>query len=438
MVDVLIVYEHKVREVETVLAIKRELEKNNIKVKITSITERNKLKYLFQKPKLIVVPSLYATQSFKDQIGFICGNINKVLNLQWEQVYNGESLISKRTPRELAQKAVHVCWGRKSFERLTRANVKFPILVGPPQMDFLKEKFNSYYKNKNDIYHEYNFSKNKKLLLFISSFAYQSVNEDQLEKINKLVDLNAYKFKDITIKTRNIVLDWFKRILETDSDKIIVYRPHPSELDDNELKLMSNKYSNFKIIRDYSVQQWIKISDVVINWYSTSGVEAFFSKVNCIYLRPIELEKEYDYVMYKNVLKIDNYNDFEYYIENPKKINEYYQHHDIYNDINEYYLYNNDYCYEIISKLIIEMLNTNKYDLNEKYVTANEIIIAQIKFLIKMFSDILYEMFPKFTMNTLGKNKRIYNYLRESDYRKKEKLSFKEERAIMKKIEECN
>lgn len=437
MIDVMLIYEHKVREIETIIAIDNELRRRGLSTCIMCITDLNKLKYSLMNPKLVVVPSLYSTQSLKDQVGFIFGNAKKVLNLQWEQVYNGDFEVSTRTPKDIAKQATHVCWGEESYQRLTKAGIKNAFLIGPPQMDFLKKEYEYYYLSRENILIKYNIENNSKILLFISSFAYHCVTEKQLEKINNLVDWDAYLFKKITIDTRSIVFNWFEKMLTNYPNYVLVYRPHPSELDDHDLLQMENKYPNFRIIRDYSVKQWIKVSDVVLNWFSTSGVESFFAKKDCLYLRPIELNKDYDYKMYRNVLKIKDYDKFEYYVNNPQEIDEYYLKHNIASDINEYYLLDEDVCFKKICDLIGKMLECDDYNISSKYVTRKEIISAHERYFVKYILDNLYSFFPKLISKTLCKNKTIYEYLREHEYRKNESITLNEINEIIDRINIC-
>ena len=93
-------------------------------------------------------------------------------------------------------------------------------------------------------------------------------------------------------------LDIIETYLLSHSNEAVIYRPHPGELIVDKLKSLDYQYQNFYIISDYSIQQWIQISDVVISWISTSISEVYFSGKKCVILQPTDA-KSWDDVLYK-------------------------------------------------------------------------------------------------------------------------------------------
>ncbi len=435
MIDVLLLYEHKVRELETIIALKLLLEKKKFTVEICCVYELDTLKFLFsRKPRLVVVPYLYSNNEIRDIVIRICGNVRKIVNLQWEQVYNGVSKTCKRTPKETAALATHICWGEESKQRLLLSGIKNAVITGAPQLDFLKEKFNGYYLPSTEIRRLYQIDSEKKILLFISTFSYYSIKSDVIEQLRSLVDFDPDVFQKITIKSRDILFDWFIRFLNENQKYVLIYRPHPSEQRDEKLIDFAKHSERIFVISDYSVKQWITISDVVLNWYSTSGVEAFFAKVNCLYLRPVELPKENDYKMYENVCKIRKYEDMCDYIINKHKIDDYYMTHDIGKDISNYYLNDGSYAIENIASLISEMLMTEYYDLQVSIASKTKLPFIILKNRFKKICISIFLQNPSIALATIGKIPNIKKSLIDYENKRKNIASEIEIKNIEKKM----
>ena len=192
MLDVLILYEHKNREMESVLLLKYELIKRGYSVALYNLSyELNNSKSLFLNARLIVTPFFYGNYEWKKYICDLLGSHKKICNLQWEQVYNGKSGENIRTPKEIAKKAVHICWGPESSERLKRNGCKNAIITGAIHLDFLKPGFSGWYKSRKKLFREFGIDPSKKTLVFISSFSYLGLSKKSLEAYNRLTDFDT-------------------------------------------------------------------------------------------------------------------------------------------------------------------------------------------------------------------------------------------------------
>ncbi len=366
MAKIVILYDHKAREMDTDMLLLYELSRRGHKVDLFPLRELNRIKYLFNTPDLIITPFLYGNYELNKYIYKTFGHVKKICNLQWEQVYNGSSKNeSKRTPKQEAKKAVHICWGQESYERLKRNGCSNAVLTGAPQMDFLKSKFATWHKNRKELFSYYNIDSSKKTLLFISSFSYLELDNKTLEGIGKLVDYDPYFFKELNNASRNIVLEWFDKFLTDRENVNIVYRPHPGELIDDKLSNLCEKHKTLYFISDYSVQQWITVSDIILNWYSTSGVDAYFANKSNLFLRPVDIPEDIEYEMFQNICKCKTYDDFLSFIDMPQLIDEYYKIFPLGNDINTYYLVENSYSYLKIVDLVERMLTTEDFDIKD-------------------------------------------------------------------------
>lgn len=314
--DFLILYEHVVREYESITLLKLELERRGYTVDIRQLLDRKMLKYFtWKKPKVLVASAMYDDKTMNSFVYNNVGVCNKVVNLHWEQVLSEEQ---ENSPffncGQSASYAMHTCWGTAARDRIVKYGVPVEntTITGPIQMDFLRPQFKGYYKDKGNLCKEFNLDPNKKLALYISSFSTAYMSDEEVEELNKLAGVGFNQFKITSQKTMNTTLDWVDKYLDTDEGKNIefVYRRHPSEWNSPILEEMDKKHENFHLITDYSVKQWIVASDVIFSWISTSIAEIYFAGKSCFVVRPYPVEWEYDPVVYKDCNRIDNYDDF--------------------------------------------------------------------------------------------------------------------------------
>ena len=118
--DFLILYEHVVREYESILLLKAELARRGYSVEIRQLLDRKKLKYFtWKKPKVLVSSCMYDDEGINSHVYNNVGVCNKVVNLHWEQMLSD-------TQEEgawfnfsgNAKKCVQTCWGKKTQQRL--------------------------------------------------------------------------------------------------------------------------------------------------------------------------------------------------------------------------------------------------------------------------------------------------------------------------------
>ncbi|TYZ24506.1 surface carbohydrate biosynthesis protein [Selenomonas ruminis] len=357
MASIVILYEHKAREMETVLLLRYELMRRRHDVSIFQIDDLSRMKYLFKKTDLVITPFLYGDYELKKYVLEIFGCVNRICNLQWEQIYNrGGKNNPKRNPKGNAKYATHICWGMDTYNRLISDKCINSVITGAPQMDFLKDDFNNWYLDKETLYSKYGIDKNKKTLLFISSFSYLGLSDEKLEELKLLVDFNPYLFRDLTEKSRDVILSWFDNIMRENDNINIIYRPHPGEVMDDRMRDLCNRYKNIFFIGEESVSQWIVRCDAILNWYSTAGVEAFFANKNNIFLRPFEFPIDMDYEMFGSVCTAKTYNDFRELILNEEAVNEYYKNNPLDKKVALYYLIDKKFSFIKIVGVIEKML----------------------------------------------------------------------------------
>ncbi|MDL2325018.1 hypothetical protein LJC61_07745 [Ruminococcaceae bacterium OttesenSCG-928-A16] len=312
--DFLILYEHVVREYESILLLQAELERRGYTAEIRQLLDRKKLKYFtWKKPKVLVASCLYDNEGINSHVYNNVGKLNKVVNLHWEQM-----LSDTQEEEEWfnfggnAKKCVQTCWGEETRQRLLAHAVppqNAPV-TGAIMMDFLRPEFAGYYQNKTELCKQYGLDKNKRLLLYISSFGYASMNDTEVQELSDMAGTDFTQFATVNRESMAQTLAWFDTYLTAHPEVELVYRRHPSEWNSEPLEKLAQKHSNFHVIFEDSVKQWIVAADEIFIWMSTAIAEVYFAGKTCHVLRPSPIPHEFDPVIYKNATTITNYDDF--------------------------------------------------------------------------------------------------------------------------------
>ncbi len=308
--DFLILYEHTVREFENDCLIIAELERRGYTAELFQLMDRKKLKYFtFKKPRVVVTSAMYNNETLNSFVYNNAGRVNKVVNLHWEEVLSREQEDSEfYSMTENARKCTHICWGEAAKKRIVEKGVPEgnAVVTGAVHLDFLRPMFDGYFKTPEQIRRMYSLGDGR-LILYISSFSCAQMDDAEVSELNEMTDLDFAGFKAVGARSMKTTLEWFSRYLDSHPDETIIYRPHPSEWNSPPLEEMKKKHTNFRVISDLSVKQWIKVCDVIATWMSTSIAEIYFAGKSCTVIRPEPLHDDYDPVTYKGVNAADSY-----------------------------------------------------------------------------------------------------------------------------------
>ncbi len=303
-------YENEQRELQNAYILKAELNKRGHDVYICSIGYiMNSL--LEFKPDVVIFPYLYGTYIVDTFLSKFKNKVPRIVNLQYEQVINRKrEELGTHNPTGKATKAIHLCWGIETRERLIKNNIpeKNAPVVGCINIDMDLERFETIYRTKKEMGLKFNIDSSKKWILFISSFT-NSTDEVFFGKENTEL------FQGIIKQTKKQVLNWIEKYIQME-DCEFIYRPHPAELKDKTLLDLAKRYKNFHVEKKDGVRSWIKVSDKINTWLSTSIIDAYYMKKNCSILRPIYVPKEFDSVIMTEANYITTYEDFYKYNKN--------------------------------------------------------------------------------------------------------------------------
>lgn len=311
---ILIIYQHRTREYDNALLLKAYLEEQG---NLVDIKHDASEVLLFRRYDYYILPCLYNNAQF-DFLTCRFNIYNKpMLNLRYEQVCTGYDYESgSMVPTQRAMDIPATCWGDLDKECCVKHGMlpEAIYVTGHLTMDFLRPEFDSYWMTKELVAEKENIAPDRKWILFISTLSYA----DDEECLKKGLEFFGEKHElrevaELQSKTRKILLEWFSRIM-TEQDICLIYRPHPSEKSDcDDLNGLKNLFPDrFFVCSEYNIKQWIKVSDVITSWMSTSIVECFFAKKTCFILRPesVDIPAGWDAIMYENCDCIADYDTF--------------------------------------------------------------------------------------------------------------------------------
>ncbi len=314
--DFLILYEHVVREYESLLLLKAELERRGYTVAIQQLLDVKRLSRRIRgwnKPEVLVSSCMYDDEAINSHVYNNVGVCNKVVNLHWEQMlsdtqeegawfnFNGN-----------AKKCVQTCWGERTRARLIAHGMeeKNCPVTGAVMMDFLRPQFRGYFKDKAALCREFGLDPDKQLMLYISSFGYASMSDEEVKELSAMAGEDFTGFAQTNRVSMTETLDWFDRYLGQHPEVELVYRRHPSEWNSPALAELARKRPNFHVIFADSVKQWIVAADQIFIWMSTAIAEVYFAGKSCHILRPAPIEHQYDPVIYRDARYVTDYESF--------------------------------------------------------------------------------------------------------------------------------
>lgn len=301
--DFVILYEKRSREVEAVIRLKNELEKRGYKVQLAHVSDSFHKKC---SSRVLITPFLYGNKEIYECAYGFCGTIDRIVNLQWEQVvcrkYEADS-DAWWWPHQEAQKAIHICWGENTKNRLIEAGVSpaNAIVTGKIDLDILTRP--DLLISKDILASKYSLNKEKKWVLFISSFPYAVYSEAVLDNIKDSTGIDFDELTKVSRTNREIIIKWLLQACRI-YDYEFIYRPHPSEECDDIKEAV--KYDNFHIICDESIKHWIYNADKVYNWRSTAAIESILLNKGNVVLRPEDypISEQEDFTIFENAAHI--------------------------------------------------------------------------------------------------------------------------------------
>lgn len=310
-VDFLIFYEHWERELMSVTLLKLELERRGYSVVLCNdpLWAKGYLEQFLLAPTVIIFPWLYRDKNVAEARNYP-NDIQKIVNLQWEQVYSANSYNTEwNWIKGEASKANHVAWGETSRRRflewgVPEDNIWMP---GAIQLDFCNDALSSMFYSKVDLAKKHGLDPQKKWILFVSSFTLPTMDKNIFEFFVSQLSEQLRTFKTAMSDSKSEIISWFTSYLRNHPESIVIYRPHPNELHDQDLLALAEENDQFFFNAKETSNQWIQSCDVVTSWISTAMAEAYSMKKEFALLRPLSLKTSFEPELFMNASKIEHY-----------------------------------------------------------------------------------------------------------------------------------
>lgn len=408
MLDVAIFIEHISRELESAVYLKVMLEKQGLKCKIYSTHFNIELAKLIR-AKIKIIPWAYDTKDVKAFLGKNIFNNKKtfLLNLHHEQI-GCDSDIEFMLPTGVAKEVYHLSWGKKYSNRLKKENINQEKILefGSPRIDFYHKKMKRFSKDKKSLANEFKLNQEKRWILFAGNFSLKDFSEETIVDLENRGIKGIKEFTELSKINYRIFLEWVEKFLKNSPDIEFIYRPHPSEKVDTSMKKIFEKYSNFRVIREYAVRDWIVNSDIVNVWTSTSGIEAIIADKKLNIIRFTSIPSYLEIETYKGYDFITNYESFERENLNIQKKDQ----KIIMSEIQEFYtISSKKTCVENLANEIERLLKNKKVEVEIYDNISNENPISII--LKVILEKSLSKIYKKVNLKEGYKSKnKIYNF----------------------------
>lgn len=312
-VDLLIIYELKNRELENSALLAAEMERRGYSTLVL---------YNYSKPirmnieaKVIITPHLYEDQQLEFYINNKKQSNRNAISMQYEHITSEDDEDGINNPKGQAKRAQHIAWGEDQVRKYLNHGIEPSHIhkTGCVSMDFFRKEFRSYFLTKSQIAEKLNIDENKEWVLFVSSFAFSSMEKEEVLKnfIRSFGDdANTREKVRFTLDSYSQILIWLKAAAERYPNKLFIYRKHPQEKLSDVVKELEDSLPNFKCISDYSMRQWAVVSDKLYNWISTSQADIYFARKSSYILRPISIPHEMDISLFTEGEHITTEEDF--------------------------------------------------------------------------------------------------------------------------------
>lgn len=316
-IDVLIIFEHVNRELESALLLEKKLKDRGFSTKVVQIGWNEGPARLYIRPKIIITPCCYDDKDL-DTIcaykGAYKGGKIKVINLHCEQITNNDA-IEFVLPSGNSKKTFHLAWGQYFKDELIKIGIPEDLIcvTGSPRLDLFREEFRNICLNKEQLGNEFHLDSTKKWILLIGNFSAAFFTDAKLTELEKRSVSNARLNTNISRQSYDSIMSWYDQVcshFESNHNVEFIYRPHPSEPISVKVQNLANTYPNFHIIKEFAIRDWIVNSDVAFMWNSTSSVEVAFGNIPVFSLRPTEIPEVLKFSLLEHVQQITSPQEF--------------------------------------------------------------------------------------------------------------------------------
>lgn len=386
-VDVLILYEHVARELETALILKILIEDKGYKALVRKIHWNEGISNYFIKPKIIVTPWCYDNEEYdyfySNWVGGYPGNKLKVFNLHCEQLA-GISGTNFLLPQNSAKNVYHFAWGEYFKQQLIKSGVdpSYIYVTGSPRLDYFKEHFRIINYSKSELANKYGLDNKREWVLLIGNFSAMNSSTEAQKRIAEKGFSEINRMSELSRKSYEIIIDWYDQCISEFKEYEFIYRPHPSENITDAIRAIEERHSNFHVIKDLAISDWIINSSLAYAWCSTSAFEVVSANVPIFNLRPIEMPEDLKFPMLESIKQIPDITSFKQSLLDFQSNSFGDVNSEFRNEMAYYFMPQKTYSTSMMNDIIVESLRDENNSRQTHYSIAKG-IIGSIRFVFK-------------------------------------------------------
>lgn len=389
-VDVLIILEHKNRELESAVALKIQLEQAGFTAEIYQNMWGARYYSLSIKPKVVVVPWCYDDKDVNTYSVFNGqkGGRYDIINLHCEQITSSDAS-SFIIPTGLSKNVYHCAWGEYYKNLLIDSGVpeKKICITGSPRLDFFRPEFASYCQSKNELASAFGLNPKKAWILVVGNYSAAFLDNETIESLENRGIKHMGENSALAKATYSIVLEWLQDAMAIHDlrEAEIIYRPHPSEPITEEILSIANRYDDFHVIKELAIREWFLNSDCAFMWNSTSSVEAAYANLPVFALRPIDIPSHLKFELLEYVEQIPDFYTFKEMLVQACKGKLGDCNLEFKNHISYYYQYNPESSAAVTAKWIASIINQSKGSFHSSCSPLYP-LITSIRYWAKLFA----------------------------------------------------
>jgi surface carbohydrate biosynthesis protein len=310
--NILALYEHKARELDSLIVLKSFLKDNKCIIGDTAFTKRKSL--LSTIPEILILPFLHSILDWKyfvTPVEKIIKGTPLVVNLHWEQLGTANSQSFLAPKDTLTRDVYHVSWSEDFTEFLVNEGSVDPRLVwqiGNPRADLLSLEFRNCYISDEQLKRILFIPKESPFYLFIMSFSGAFLQENYIRNVEKKGGYDNFRnVVKITSESLELCIEEIKKLAQMlrHEGSYLLLRPHPMTPIKEILKRVS-EMENIRVSREQPLHEIIYHSHGVISWLSTGTIDAYLFNKPTVILRPKKIPKEYDFKMFEGFKEASN------------------------------------------------------------------------------------------------------------------------------------
>ena len=289
--DFLILYEHTVREYESDLLLKLELERRGYTAEIRQLLDPKRLRFFGKdKPEVLVASCMYDNEAINSHVYNNIGRCNKIVNLHWEQMLSDTQEEGRLVQHERQCQALcadllghaHRCPSAGP----RHGGQKHPV-TGAVMMDFLRPEFNGYFKDKGIAVQGIRPRPREAAAPVHLKLRLCQHERGGGSRAFKMAGTDFTGFAKTNRISMQETLRWFDEYLGQHPEVELVYRRHPSEWNSPALESLAKKRPNFHVVfLPTPVKRWIVAADSISIWMSTAIAEVYMAGKKLPYPAP--------------------------------------------------------------------------------------------------------------------------------------------------------